>query len=258
MSKIFMCDLYRLGKSKLLYGIGAFTAVIALSLTVMISQDIRLGISISGDVGFIFRNIDDVICTGVQYHKLLGVFVAILLSVFIGQEYQWKTWQHKWITNKSRARIYLSKAIFSSVGAVAVFLIYQIIVIIFSSQIREMLTGVYIATVISGIFIYAALGAVICLLSMLIKNSTASIIVCLLYILFSETIASVLGNINNFSGSLGRFVGFGIKHSVFGMSTIVSSPDFSIAHTAPIIINALVIILLSTALGVAIFRRYEL
>jgi len=258
MSKIFMCDLYRFGKSRLLYGIAAFTAVIALSLTVMISQDIRLGISISGDVGFMFRNIDDVIRTGIQYHRLLGIFVAILLSVFIGQEYQWKTWQHKWITNKSRTRIYLSKAVFSSVGAVAVFMIYQIIVLIFSSKFREMLTGAYFATVISGIFIYAALGAVICLLSMLIKNNTASIIVCLLYVLLSETIASFVSNIGGVSATLGRLVGFGIRHSVYGMSTVVSSPDFTTGHTAPIIINALVIVFFSAAIGMLAFRSYEL
>ena len=258
MSNIFKCDLYRFGKSKLLYGIAAFTAFIALSLTLMIRQDIRLGVSISGDVGFMFRNIDDVIRTGLQHHKLLGIFVAILLSVFIGQEYQWKTWQHKWITNKSRTRIYLSKAIFSAVGAVAIFLIYQFIVLIFGGQMREMLTGAYFATVISGMFIYAALGAVICLFSMLIKNNTASTIICLCYVMFSETIASLLGNVNNFSSTLGRFVGFSIKHSVFGMSAIASSPDFTIAHTAPIIINALAIILLSTAFGMTVFRRYEL
>jgi hypothetical protein len=224
----------------------------------MINQDIRLGISISGDMGYRFRNIDDVIRAGIQYHKFLGIFVAVLLSVFIGQEYQWKTWQHKWIIGKSRTRIYLSKVIFSSVGSAAIFLIYQTVVLISSNQTREMLTGAYMATIISGIFIYAALGAVICLLSMLIKNNIASIIVCLLYVLLSETLTSVMSNIGNISDTVGRFVGFGIRHSIYGMSTIVSSADFTAGYTTGIIINSLAIIILSTLFGAIVFKRYEL
>lgn len=125
MFNILKCDLYRFNKSKLFYSLAAFTAFIAFSLTMMIRQNIRLGILITGGDGFMFRNIDDIICAGIQYYKLLGIFIAIFLSVFISQEYQWRTWQHKWITSRSRSRIYLSKAVFSSVVSASIFLIYQ-------------------------------------------------------------------------------------------------------------------------------------
>jgi ABC-type transport system involved in multi-copper enzyme maturation permease subunit len=257
MSSILKCDLYRFGKSKLLYGIVVFTAFIAVILVILIRQDIRIGISVFGDLTA-FKGIDDIVRAGVRYHNGLGIFVAILLSGFIGQEYQWKTWQHKWMINKSRAHIYLSKAVFSSTGSAAIFLIYQTFALVGSGQIQDMLTGAYIATVISGLFIYAALGAVICLLSMLIKNSTASMIVCLLYVLLGETLASVMSNIGSISATVGRFVEFGIRHSVYGMSTIVSSTAFSIEHIMPIITNSFIIMIFCTVFGLIVFRKYEL
>ena len=257
MSNIIKCDFYRFSRNKLFYGIAAFIALIAFALTMVIRQDINIGISVFGDLTA-FRGIDDIARIGIQYNNGLGIFIAILLSVFIGQEYQWKTWQHKWITNKSRAGIYLSKVVFSSIGSVIIFFVYEITTLLSSNQVQVMLTGNYTAMIICGAFIYAALGAVICLLSMLIKNNTAEVIVCLCYVLFSETLASVLSNIGNFSDTVGRIVGFGVKHSIYGMSVLVSSTGFLPEFTAVIAINSLAIIILATMFGLMMFRRYEL
>ena len=124
--------------------------------------------------------------------------------------------------------------------------------------IRAVLIGEYTATIISGLFMYAALGAVICLLSMLIKSSTASTIVCLFYVLFSETLASAMRNIGNFSATVGWLFELGIRYSVYGMSTLASSTEFSPEHTIIIVLNSLAIILLSTIFGLIVFRKYEL
>ncbi|MCL2163248.1 MAG: ABC transporter permease [Oscillospiraceae bacterium] len=260
MSNILKCDFYRFSRSKLLYALAAFSAVIAFTLTAAIRQGIRVGISVFGDLTA-FRGTDDIVLAGVQFHKGLGVIVAILLSVLIGQEYEWKTWQHKWMTNRNRSGrsgIYLSKALFGVVCSSGVFLAYQMTVLFCSNQIREMLTIEYTAMIVSGIFIFAALGAVICMLSMLIKNSAASVIVCLCYVLFSETVASVMGSVGNVSPAIGHVVALCIKHSLFGMSTLVSTMADSPEHTYFIVLNSCAIISLSTAFGLAIFRRYEL
>jgi hypothetical protein len=44
-----MADVYRLGKSKLLYGIAVFTSVLAFFLVLIIRQDVRFGISVFGE-----------------------------------------------------------------------------------------------------------------------------------------------------------------------------------------------------------------
>ncbi len=124
MTAIWKGDLYRIGKSKLFYGIAAFTCIIAFLLTMLVRQDIRLGISIFGDLTAFIKT-DDIIRIGIEYQKGLGIFVAILISVFIGQEYQWQTWQQKWMISKNRIFMYLSKAALSSAVSVVIFLIFK-------------------------------------------------------------------------------------------------------------------------------------
>jgi ABC-type transport system involved in multi-copper enzyme maturation permease subunit len=257
LTNILKSDFYRFGKSKLFYGFAAFTALMAFSLMMLIRQDIRLGISVFGELTA-FRGTEDIIRIGIQYQKGLGIFAAVLLSGFIGQEYQWKTWQHKWITNRSRVCIYLSKVVFSLAGSAAIFLIYETVALLCSGQTQNILSKDYAATLVCGVFVYAALGTVICLLSMLIRNSMASTIISLCYVLFAETLASAVRNISGFSAAAGRFVEFCIRHSVYGMQAIVSGADFSADLAAGIVINVLAIMLLSTALGLIVFRKYEL
>ncbi len=257
MANVWKSDLYRFGKSKLFYGIAAFTGIIPFLLIMLIHQDIRLGVSVLGDLTA-FRKIDDIIRIGVEYHKGLGILVAVLISVFIGQEYQWKTWQHKWIISKSRKCIYLSKAILSSVVAVAIFFFFEIIALLGSGQIWDLLTSEYVAMMICGSFLYAALGSVICLLSMLIKNSTASVIACLCYVLFSETLVSVITNVSNFSDTAARLVEWGIQHSIYGMSSLVCSASISTDLGVTIVVSSIAIMFLSTVIGLFFFRKYEL
>jgi hypothetical protein len=203
------------------------------------------------------KGIEDIIRIGAEYQKGLGILIAILLSVLIGQEYQWKTWQHKWIIGKSRTRIYLSKAILSSAASAAVFLLFELIALFGSGQTGNILTSAYLAMMICGFAVYAALGAVICLLSMLIKNNTASTIVCLCYVLFSETLWSAIGNLSNFSSGVARLVEWSMRHSVYGMSAIIASTSFSADMMIGIVINSVVIMVIAAAFGAIVFRKYE-
>ena len=257
MTTLLGSDLYRLGKSKLFHGIMAFTGILAFLLMMIMHQDIRLGISVFGNLTA-FKGIEDIIRIGTEYQKGLGILLAILISVLIGQEYQWKTWQHKWIINKSRTRIYLSKALLSSATSAAVFLVFELIALFSSGQISNILTSEYVAMIICGFAIYAALGAVICLLSMSIKNNTASTIVCLCYVLFSETLWSAIRNLSSFSSSVVKIVELGMRHSIYGMSTIISSTSLCADMTISIVINSVVIMLIATAFGVIVFSKYEL
>lgn len=257
MTNLLRADLYRLGRSKLFYGIMSFTGILAFFLMMIMRQDIRVGISVFGNLTA-FKGIEDIIRIGTEYQKGLGILITILISIFIGQEYQWKTWQHKWIIGKSRTHIYLSKAIISSATSAAVFLIFELIALFSSGQISNILTSEYVAMIIGGFAVYAALGGIICLFSMLAKNNTVATIFCLFYILFSETFWSVLRNLSSLSSSAIKIVELGMRHSIYGMSTIISSTSFSVDMMISIVINSVVIMLISTVFGVIVFRRYEL
>lgn len=256
MAAILKSDVYRFGKSKLFYGIAGFTCLMAFALSALLWQDIRLGVSVFGNLS-IFKTVDDIIKIGVQYHKTLGLLVAVLISVFIGQEYMWKTWQHKWIIGKSRIRIYLSKVLLSVAASITIFLLFEIVVLLCSGQIKVILSYDYAMKMIGSVLVYAALGSVICMLSMLIKNSTASTTVCLIYVLFSETLASLIQNVGSISDMAAKISEWVVNHSIYGMSAVLCEASVSMGNVLPILINSVAIISLSTVIGLLIFRKYE-
>jgi ABC-type transport system involved in multi-copper enzyme maturation permease subunit len=259
MPNVLKSDFYRFAtNNKFLYGLATFVSGIAFLLVMMVRSDISLGIGGSG-IWIIISEIDDIIQMGIQFHNgLLGVVVAVLISVFIGQEYQWKTLQNKWITSQNRSHIYLSKMILSSFASAVIFLVYQLVALLSSGQIGSFLTSEYAFMLICGLFIYATLGTVICLIAMSVKNNVAGVVICLCYVLFIETLLFAVSNLANVSATAGRVVDWGIRHSIYGMATVVSSVDFSPEHTFGIVINALIIMALSTVIGLLIFRKHEL
>lgn len=174
MLNIINGDFYRIKKSILFYGVIIFAGLISFLLMILNRQDIRIGISIFGNLTT-FISPEDVIALGVQYQEGLGIIAAVFISVFIGQEYQWNTWQHKWLISKNRFGMYLSKAILSAIVSALTFLVFELCALLFSGQISVMLAGGYITTVLCGSLIYIALGAVLCFISMLIKNNTTYI-----------------------------------------------------------------------------------
>ncbi len=140
MPEVLMADVYRFGKSKLFYGMAIFTGMLAFFLVMIIRQNVRFGVSVFGDL-IAFKEIADVIRIGAAYQKGLGIVAAVMISIFIGQEYQWKTWQHKWMVTQSRSSIYLSKVVLSSAFSVVLFLL--LVVLLSSGQIMELLTVEY-------------------------------------------------------------------------------------------------------------------
>lgn len=60
MANLLRADIYRLGRSKLFYGIMAFTGILAFFLMMIMRQDIRVGISVFGNLTA-FKGIEDII-----------------------------------------------------------------------------------------------------------------------------------------------------------------------------------------------------
>ena len=257
MLNIINGDFYRIKKSRLFYGVIIFAGLISFLLMILNRQDIRLGISIFGYLTT-FISAEDVIALGIQYQKGLGIVVAVLISVFIGQEYQWNTWQHKWLISKNRLGMYLSKAILSALASALTFLAFELCALLFSGQISTLLAGGYITTLFCGSVVYLALGAVLCFISMLIKSSTASVIVSLGYVLFSETVMTVLQNIGSISNSTEKIIAWFVQHSIYGMSSALAAASMTSEVISTTIISSVVIFTVTTITGMLLFRKYEL
>ena len=257
MVDIWKSDFYRFKKNWLFYLFALITTIIALALTTLHNKDIRLGISIFGNVTG-FTEIVDIIRIGNKYYSGLGVFIAIVISDFIGQEYEFETWQNKWIVKKSRVNIYLSKAIISSMASAAIFLLFQTIVLLFSGMIFKMLTISYFDMILSGVFIYATLGAVFCMFSMILKNG---MVFCIFYALLAESMVSLIIVVSKFSSVTEKVALWLVQHSVYGMSATLASlgvADITFGTTVSIIINSIVIIFISALAGSFLFKKYDL
>lgn len=257
MLNIIHSDIYRMRKSKLFYGVTVLAGFIAFLLMMLNRQDIRLGISIFGNLTT-FISVEDVVRLGIEYQKGLGIIVAVFISVFIGREYQWNTWQHKWLISKSRSGMYMSKVLLSVLTSAMIFLLFEIIVLVCSGQINYLLAGDYVVTVLCGCAIYAALGAVLCLLSMLIKSNVASIVVSMGYVLFSETLVTIIQNISNISATASKIAEWCYQHSIYGMSSILCNVAITTSLITSIVLTSLAIVIISVLIGMVFFRKYEL
>jgi ABC-type transport system involved in multi-copper enzyme maturation permease subunit len=82
MIKLLRSDFYRFGRNKMFYGVLAFTSILAFFLMMIMRQDIRVGISVFGNLTA-FKGIEDIIRIGTEYQKGLGILIAILISVWI-------------------------------------------------------------------------------------------------------------------------------------------------------------------------------
>ncbi len=257
MTNIWKGDVYRLAKSRTLYAVAGGVGLLSLLLTIMMRMDIHLGVGGFG-ASATFKEMEDVIHLGLRHNHGLGLFIAVFIAVFIGQEYTWKTWQNKWLAGRSRVRIYLSKLALSVAASISTFLLFQLVALLGSGQIREILTGEYLTAMLRGSFLYGALGAVLCMLSMLLQNATASVIFCLGYILFGETLAHSIRTLARLGDAAAQISEWIVNHSIYGMSS-----DLFLAPASPVsvlatFVNAVVIILLSAACGIFFFRKYEL
>lgn len=219
-------------------------------------RDVRLGVSIFGSLTT-FISAEDVISLGFQYQKGLGVIAAVFISVFIGQEYQWSTWQHKWLIGKNRFGMYLSKAFFSGAASLLIFLSYELSALLFSGQIGTLLTGSFAASMLCGALVYIALGSVICFVSMVIRSSTVSAVAALGCVLLSETLITTLQSIRSKAAILEEIAAWIVKHSIYSISSALSSAAITPELIKTAVTTSLATFALLTIMGMMIFNRYE-
>ena len=138
------------------------------------------------------------------------------------------------------------------------FLVFELSALLFSGQMGNLLASGYVTTLFCGSAIYMALGAVLCFISMLIKNGTTSVIVSLGYILFSETIMTALPNIGSVSEVTEKIAIWCVKHSIYGMSTTLATAPMTPTLVVSIVIGSIAILAVTTVTGMLLFRKYEL
>lgn len=243
-------DLYRIKKTSSLYIMLFLSFFISLFFLILNSKGIKLGIYVL-EASSNIKETNDIALFGLKYQILLGLFVAIIISLFIGQEYRWKTWKLKIVSGFSHNKLFISKLICSSLISISIFLVYQIIILLYS---RNLLS---LSIILNGVFVYAALGSIVCFISIIIKNDTISIVVSICYVLLGETFINSLKSLFSFSDIGVNVYNQIVKHTLPYIVSNISLNPYSITTLTTTILNTSLIIGLITILGLTIFRKYE-
>lgn len=256
MTQIIKGDFFRLSKSKQGRSLLTTALLISIVFTVLIHQEIRFGIIIF-ESETNFKSVWDIFELGLAHQKILGIFVAILIASFIGQEYQWHTWQQKWLAGYSRSRIYLSKVLLSITLSVGLFFIFEMTTFLLSGALAITWTGNFWLLLMGGCFIYATLGSTLCLFAMLIKQSFAATLACLGFVMFGEMLLMVVHQLARFSDIIAQIAKWLTKHSLYGMAQTMQG-NVSVQDVFSVAVTGMGIMMLTTIIGITIFRHYEL
>ncbi len=250
MGRIIKFDVHRMMKSSVFIGVSVLTVFIAGVLSILMNQDINLGISIYGNMTG-FKSIEDVILIGTQFYKGLGYIVAVVIAVFWGQEYLWKTLGKKENLVQGRTKIYLSKVLVSIGSTVVMYTLFQLTVVALSGH--PVLTMQYICVLVGGVFPYVALASVLAMITTGVGSNMGALIACIAYVVISEPVTQFVQRIGH---SMPVVWEMG-KYSVYGMAQRINM-GMSASDILVNAINSIVIVVISTVLGILIFRKQEL
>lgn len=249
-------DIRRLIKSQHIH-LG-FIIVIALSvfLSLVIGKGTKFGISVFGDLT-IFKNAEAIFINGLNYTKGIGLISAVLICLYIGKEYQNKTWQHLVSCNVNRLKIYTGKLISSITISVGLFLSYEIIsyTILKLSNANPMPTSDFITLILNGVIVYSLLASIVCLISMIIKNPVSALIVGMFFVLFEKTIVNLIGKMLLLLKLENVFYFFS-KHTLHGINEFILSSNTTFSPKL-LLISGLMIFA-TWIIGNTLFKRYEL
>ncbi len=230
--------------------------ICTLFLSILISSGTKFGISILGNLT-IFSNGKLVLINGANYTKGIGFIVAVLISLFIGKEYQYKTLGYILSKGISRRNVYFTKVVSSIFIGISIFLMYEVLSYGILSLAEK--TGIsfreFIILLAEGILMYSVLSSIICFISMSFKNYILSLLLSIIFIFLESNIVVGIGKIMSII-NLDSIYSKIAKYSLYGMNEFISNGEvrFNIA----IVIGSIILLLISSLMGIINFNRQEL
>lgn len=189
MYKLLNASFSRLRKNKIFLGLVILTIIIAAFMLISEYLDKVKYSSVFG----ISSNTTDILLT--NFINIIGFFIAIFTSLFVGAEYSDGTIRNKIVAGHSRKSIYLSNLIVSILVGIFLELIYLIIVSIVSIpifglvQMSFLQLAVILLDIIMIIIVYSSIFNFIALIC---SNITISTVTSLLLILIMFVIDMLL------------------------------------------------------------------
>lgn len=194
MYKLLNASFYRLRKNKIFLGLVILTIIIAVFM--LVSEYLN-NIKYSSVFG-ISSNTTDILL--MKFINIIGFFIAIFTSLFVGAEYSDGTIRNKIVAGHSRKNIYLSNLIVSILVGIFLELIYLIIVSIVSIpifglvQMSFLQLAVILLDIIMIIIVYSSIFNFIALICSNITISTVSSLLLILIMFVIDMFLSPTAN----------------------------------------------------------------
>ena len=194
MYKLLNASFYRLRKNKIFLGLVILTIIIAVFM--LVSEYLN-NIKYSSVFG-ISSNTTDILL--MKFINIIGFFIAIFTSLFVGAEYSDGTIRNKIVAGHSRKNIYLSNLIVSILVGIFLELIYLIIVSIVSIPILGLVQmsflqlAVILLDIIMIIIVYSSIFNFIALICSNITISTVSSLLLILIMFVIDMLLSPTAN----------------------------------------------------------------
>lgn len=194
MYKLLNASFYRLRKNKIFLGLVILTIIIAVFM--LVSEYLN-NIKYSSVFG-ISSNTTDILL--MKFINIIGFFIAIFTSLFVGAEYSDGTIRNKIVAGHSRKNIYLSNLIVSIVVGLILEFIYLIIISIVaipllgSIQMTFSQLAVILLDIIMIIIVYSSIFNFIALICSNITISTVSSLLLILIMFVTDMFLSPTAN----------------------------------------------------------------
>lgn len=194
MYKLLNASFSRLRKNKIFLGLVILTIIIA---AFMLVSEYLNNIKYSSVFG-ISSNTTDILL--MKFINIIGFFIAIFTSLFVGAEYSDGTIRNKIVAGHSRKNIYLSNLIVSILVGIFLELIYLIIVSIVSIpifglvQMSFLQLAVILLDIIMIIIVYSSIFNFIALICSNITISTVSSLLLILIMFVTDMFLSPTAN----------------------------------------------------------------
>lgn len=249
---LFKRDLLRALNSRYMQVGALLTFISGVVLSLLIGSNYKIGISIFGNLTT-YKTLEEIALNGIDYRKGIGLLITILVSVFISQDYQYKTWQQPIHAGNSRVKIYFCRLLFSLLTGMLIFLSYEIPVYIISILLGEKILFYNIVSILcKGMIIYFVIPCTVTCLAISIKNHMLSVLISIIYILFEQDLTRFILNILsriNLDELIGRFTLTEI--GLFAKST-------GLELVPNMIVSGFVVFLITALIGIVLFNRQEL
>ena len=194
MYKLLNASFSRLRKNKIFLGLVILTIIIAAFMLISENLDKVKYSSVFG----ISSNTTDILLT--NFINIIGFFIAIFTSLFVGAEYSDGTIRNKIVAGHSRKYIYLSNLIVSIVVGLILEFIYLIIISIVaipllgSIQMTFSQLAVILLDIIMIIIVYSSIFNFIALICSNITISTVSSLLLILIMFVTDMFLSPTAN----------------------------------------------------------------